>query len=306
MSSVYTIGESLVDLIFKNNQPVSAKAGGSMLNTSISLGRLGVPVHFISDFGNDQIGMLIESFLENNNVHTELIEKSDRRKSSLALAFLNENNDANYSFYKDIPEKRLAKTEVDFKENDILLFGSYYALEDSVREALIRIVSRAQDQGAIIIYDPNFRKPHKSQLKQVKSRIIENISYADIVRGSDEDFQMIFGLKSPSEAFVEINKAGCKNLIYTANKKGVMIKTPKLSLNLHTEEISPVSTIGAGDNFNAGIVWTLLKEGISKSKLSDLSESLWDKIGKNGIDFASDVCMSYDNYISKEFAEKFK
>jgi len=56
---VYTIGETVLDIIFKNNQPVSAKAGGSVLNSSVSLGRLGVDVYFISDYGSDEVGAML-------------------------------------------------------------------------------------------------------------------------------------------------------------------------------------------------------------------------------------------------------
>ena len=41
MRKIYTIGETVLDIIFKNGQPVASKAGGSMLNTAVSLGRRG-------------------------------------------------------------------------------------------------------------------------------------------------------------------------------------------------------------------------------------------------------------------------
>ena len=53
MRKIYAIGETVCDLIFKDDKPLAAKAGGSMLNASISLGRLKLPVNFISEFGND-------------------------------------------------------------------------------------------------------------------------------------------------------------------------------------------------------------------------------------------------------------
>ena len=43
MPDIYTIGETVLDIIFKNEQPVAAKPGGSMLNTSVSLVALVYP-----------------------------------------------------------------------------------------------------------------------------------------------------------------------------------------------------------------------------------------------------------------------
>ena len=66
-----------------------------------------------------------------------------------------------------------------------------------------------------------------------------------------------------------------------------------------------VSTIGAGDNFNAGIIYGLLKYNIGYHDLSTMSKETWEKIIRCGMDLASEVCQSYDNYISKEFATSY-
>jgi fructokinase len=304
MPRVFTIGESLIDIIFKDNQPVSANAGGSMLNTSVSLGRLGVPVQFISDFGKDQIGNILEEFLLQNQVGTDYVERYDDNKTSLALAFLNDKNDAQYSFYKNITHNRLKNIKIEFEEGDIFLFGSYYALDDTVRESLLRILLSAHEAGAIIIYDPNFRKPHLNELERLREKINENISFADIVRASDEDLELIFNANSADEAYQKIVQSGCNNLIYTSNKNEVVVRVQGMSANLSIPSIEPVSTIGAGDNFNAGLVWTLFREEISKKDIEHLPKKWWEKIAGMGIAFATDVCLQYDNYISIEFAVK--
>jgi fructokinase len=136
--------------------------------------------------------------------------------------------------------------------------------------------------------------------------ILENISMADIIRGSDEDFENIFNVKSSKETFEQIKKAGCQNLIYTASERGVFIHSEKFIKHYPVPTIKPVSTIGAGDNFNAGIIYTLYSENIFKDNINQIPEKKWDIISRNGIDFAQEVCMNWENYISKKFAEKYK
>jgi fructokinase len=299
---VFTIGETVLDIIFKDNQPVSAKAGGSVLNSSVSLGRLGVDVYFISDYGSDQVGNLIDDFLRENHVNTSKVVRFKEHKSALALAFLNENNDASYTFYKDFPEKRLPGLSVNFSKEDYLLFGSFFAITDSVRDSLLKILNDAREAGSTIIYDPNFRRPHLHELETVKPWILQNIGFADLVKGSDEDFELIFGATGPEEAYESVWNAGCSNLIYTSGPKEVVIRTLSVNMKLPVPSIKTVSTIGAGDNFNAGLVWSLYKENIHKEHINDLAEETWKKIAGNGILFASEVCRNYDNYISEEFA----
>lgn len=299
---VFTIGETVLDIIFKDNQPVTAKAGGSVLNSSVSLGRLGVDVNFISDYGEDQVGELIDNFLRENNVNTDLVVRFENHKSALALAFLDEKNDASYTFYKDFPNRRLQGLSVKFAADDYLLFGSFFAITESVRESLIKLLNKAREAGTTIIYDPNFRRPHLQELNKVKPWIVENMQFADVVKASDEDFDLIFNAGNPDESYIKVKNAGCDNMIYTSGPDEVYIYSPEVSLEVEVPAIQPLSTIGAGDNFNAGIVYSLLKKKFHAPDLKYLSSSSWEEIVKNGIAFAADVCMQYDNYISQEFA----
>ena len=65
---IYAVGETVYDILFKGEQPVAARPGGAMLNASVSLGRLGLPIHLITEIGNDQVGSQIQKFLKDNGV----------------------------------------------------------------------------------------------------------------------------------------------------------------------------------------------------------------------------------------------
>lgn len=302
MGKVYGIGETVLDIIFKDGKPLAAKAGGSMLNSLVSLGRLGVDVSYVSDYGKDDVGDLIDNFLKENQVNTDKVARFEDHRSAISIAFLSENNDANYNFYKDDPPERLTSTEIDFSDEDILLFGSFFSIAKAPRKKLISLLTQANDARTTIIYDPNFRKPHLKELPDLLPLIKENISFADIVRGSDEDFYNIFGANSAEQAYQHILENGCSNLIYTANKNQVVILAPSVSLWMDVEPINTVSTVGAGDNFNAGIIWTMVREELLKRDLEQLPTSIWRKMAEAGISFSANVCKSEENYISVEFA----
>ncbi len=304
MPRIFTFGETVYDIIFKNSQPIAAKAGGSMLNTSVSLGRLGLVVNFVSDMGRDMIGDTISSFLSENGVSTNYIERYDNHKSAIAIAFLDDRNDASYTFYKDFPEDRLSTLKLDFQEGDIVLFGSFFALTENVRSVLMKFIRQAHEKGCILIYDPNFRKPHLNELEKLRPFIIENIALADLVRASDEDFNLVFGAKNASDAFEIVKDTGCSNLVYTANSQNVIMMSQDYKVTAKVPFIKPISTIGAGDNFNAGLIWTLVNHTHTKKGVEHLPKEVMAQIITNGISFAAEVCLSYDNYISMEFAEK--
>jgi fructokinase len=303
--NIYTIGETLFDIIFKNGQPQAGKAGGAMLNSSVSLGRIGLPVHLISEYGDDDIGRIIDDFLKSNGVSTIFTDHFKEGSTALAIAVLNERNDASYSFYKNYPAKRLVMAFPVVRKDDIILCGSIYSITREIRERFVKFVKTSFANGAIVIYDPNFRKAHASELDELRPLIMENIMMASIIRGSDEDFQNIFGAVSPDEAW-NVIKQDCSCMVYTASSEGVYVRTTNFSGKFNVRKIKPVSTIGAGDNFNAGMIAAIYKNGITRDQLVIMGEDMWSKVISSGVDFASDVCMSYENYISDKYAAEVK
>lgn len=280
--------------------------GGAMLNSSISLGRIGLPVCFISEIGRDDIGNTIVDFLSVNGINTKSLYRFTEGNTALALAFLDEKEDAHYTFYKNYPEERLNIRFPKINENDIILFGSFFAISSAVRKPLLRFLKSAKKAGAIIIYDPNFRKPHKKDLPKLTGFIKENIEFADIIRGSCFDFQLIFNTKNADDTFARINESGKKILIYTAGENDVSFRSDQHSFSMEVPSINVVSTVGAGDNFNAGIIYSLRKLNVKKERIASLKIEEWKAILDSGITLGAIVCESPYNYISADFASKLK
>ncbi|HDS08561.1 MAG TPA: carbohydrate kinase [Bacteroides sp.] len=305
MQKIYAIGETILDIIFKNDQPRTAKPGGSSFNAAITLGRLGAPVSFISEMGNDRVGNMIQDFLAENGVDSTFMSRFENGQSAVALAFLNQNSDAEYMFYKDYPHQRLAVEFPEFKPDDLLLFGSFYALNPGIRPRVKALLGKARQAGAILLYDPNFRSTHLPDRDELLSVIGENMGYASIVRASDEDLRNIFRAENPEDAWACV-RPHCPVLLYTANAHGVFLRTETVELNLEVKPIEPVSTIGAGDTFNAGILFGLHRIGCTLEQVRALDRETWEGLIRMAIEFSREVCLSYENYLPVEYAASVK
>jgi fructokinase len=301
MRKIYAIGETLYDIIFKNEQPQAGKPGGAMLNSTVSLGRLKLPVSLISEYADDNIGQIIDRFLQRNGVRTDFVDHYTDGKTALAIALLDEKNDAHYTFYKNYPIRRLEMEFPVLLQDDIILCGSIYAITNEIRDKFVSFINSSAVNGAIVIYDPNFRDAHLSELQELKPLIVENMKMASIIRGSDEDFRNIFQARSPDDAW-EIVSNYCNCMVYTASSDAVFVRTKSFSGKFPIREINPVSTIGAGDNFNAGMIAAIYNNGITREELETMGEEKWSVIVSSGVGFATDVCLSYENYISEDFA----
>ena len=305
MRSVFGIGETILDIIFKEEQPYKAVPGGSVFNGLVSLGRLQVPVTFISEIGEDQVGELILRFMAQNHISTQYIDRFPDGKSPISLAFLDANRNAKYAFYKDYPTQRLEVPFPRIEADDIFIIGSYYALNPALRPRMVEFLQYAHERKAIIYYDLNFRKAHAHEAIRLMPTVLENLEYADIVRGSDEDFLNLFGEQAGDRVYADHIQFYCDRLITTYGAKGVDLYTSRFKQHYDALAIEPQSSIGAGDNFNAGLIFGLLKEDVRLKDLADLTPDSWERIIRHGMALAGEVCQSYDNYISTDFASRY-
>ena len=292
MRKVFGIGETILDIIFRNDQPQKAVPGGSVFNGLISLGRLNVPVSFISELGNDRVGDMIRDFMKDNHITTEFVDRFPDGKSPISLSFLDDDKNANYIFYKDYPAQRLEVPLPKIEKDDIFVFGSYYSLNPVLRTRMVEFLQYAQERKAIIYYDPNFRKAHAHEAIRLMPTVLENLEFADIVRGSDEDFQNLYGKSDAQEVYKEHIQFYCDRFLTTHGANGVNLHTRNFTRHFDSPQIQPLSTIGAGDNFNAGIIYGLLKYDVRHADLPSLDQETGGKIIRCGMDHASEVCPS--------------
>ncbi len=308
MRKVIGIGETVLDIIFRGNKPISAVPGGSVFNSMISLGRCGVKATIISEAGDDRIGRLTIDYLESNNVDSSNICVHKGTKSPLSLAFLNEKNDAEYIFYKDHPNDRLDFLCPDIQQDDIILFGSYYAVNPVIRQHVRSILEKAKERKAIIYYDVNFRPSHAGEIMKLTPNILENFEFADIVRGSNEDFKVLYNIDSADKIYKSEISFYCKKFIYTNSNNPIVLHADNgFRKEYPLKPLETVSTIGAGDNFNAGIVYGIISYGITKEDIENgPDEKTWDKLIACAEMFSADCCKSIDNSVSWDFGKNNK
>jgi fructokinase len=304
MRNVIGIGETVLDIIFKNDQPVAAVPGGSTFNGIISLGRAGINVSFISETGNDRVGERIVNFLKKNHVNADNINIYPESKSPLSLAFLDDNNDAEYIFYKDHPHDRLDFVYPDVHPNDIVMFGSYYAINPVIRPQVVAFLDYARNHGAIIYYDVNFRSSHNNELMKLTSNILENFEYADIIRGSIDDFRNMYNVEDTDKIYRGEIEFYCHQFICTNGAKNVEVRSDRVKKSYPVPNTRTVSTIGAGDNFNAGFIYGLIKNNVTKDIIDNgMDEALWNNVIECAQRFSDNACQSINNYISDDFGK---
>ncbi len=302
MRKIIGVGETVLDIIFRGNQPVKAVPGGSAFNAIVSIGRTGTPCVMATEVGDDHVGDIVTAFLHDNNVDTAYVFRSEGTQSHISLAFLDDNNDAQYQFYKNHAVLTMHKNMPDVQQGDVVLFGSYFAINPNLREYVSGFLRKAKERGAILYYDVNFRASHKKDLPETFDYILENMRQATVVRGSAEDFEILFGSTDVDDIYNNHIAPYCSCLVYTNAAKPIELRTPAAIGSFPAKAIETVSTIGAGDNFNAGFCYALIKENVTHPEcLGTMPVARWQSLIATGQAFSSAVCQSLDNYIPKGF-----
>lgn len=294
MPRVIGIGETVLDILFKNDQPQKAVPGGSTFNSIVSLGRAGVPCAMITQTGSDHIGDMICDFLRKNGVSDEFVCRHPNTKSHITLAFLNEHNDAQYEFYKDHATDLLDIPLPQITADDIVLFGSFFAINPVIRPVTCQLITEAHEAGAWLYYDVNFRKNHIDELPQILPNIEENMRLASVVRGSMEDFDYLFDLQEPDAIYERVCSL-CSTLILTDGARSIRVYERDKVTKYDVQRIETVSTVGAGDNFNAGYIYAKLR-GIDDQSSRIAMAQRWSQ----------DVCQQIGNNISDELVAQLK
>ena len=288
MNRIIGIGETVFDILFKDDQPQKAVPGGSTFNSIVSLGRAGVPCCMVTEVGGDHVGDLICNYLRDNGVSTEYVCRHEQVKSHISLAFLDEHNDAQYVFYKDHASVSLDGKLPVMGPDDVVLFGSFFAINPVIRPVVGGLLRAAREAGAWLYYDVNFRKPHIADLPNVMSNIEENMGLADLVRGSTEDFDNLYGLHD-GDAIYERVSHYCPTLILTDGARSIRVYSPEGCETYPVKAIETVSTVGAGDNFNAGYIYAMLQGMGDQASRIEIAQR-----------WSQDVCRQMGNNISDD------
>ena len=304
------LGETVMDILFKEIKddnaatseyvPFAAVPGGSTFNSMVSVGRSGVPCKFMGYTGNNKVGHQIVDFMVRNGISTEYFQIRENERAAISLAYLDSNGDADYTFYKEEPLAATDYSMPEFTDKDYFLFGSYYSICPGLRPQVSNILHTAHDAGTVIYYDINFRRSHSHQKLELLPVIQENCKLSSLVRGSADDFDILFGTRDPKEIYREHISAFCPIFICTAGAGHIYICTPKETFDFIVPQIPTneiVSTVGAGDSFNAGFLCAMYHHEINKDDLQQMDYNQWARLVENGIKYSSQVCRSRDNYI---------
>ena len=192
MKKIIAIGESILDTVYYNNRPERSFVGGRVSNAAAILGELGLPVSMVSECCTDKVGDWVVNFFNSHNVDTKSIDRYTDGSTPLAAIFRQDDAPDSIVNYGVYPDNRFNVIWPRIDEDDIVLFGSYYAIDEPQRERLFDLLTYARDRKAILIYLPGFQHGTQFNLTKVMPNILENFEVSTFVIDHDKDINNMF------------------------------------------------------------------------------------------------------------------
>jgi fructokinase len=270
-------GDALIDFL-----PVKAAngrdafmpvVGGSCLNVAIGIGRLGAPAGFVGGISTDLFGAMVTDHAAASNVD---LRYATRSAGPTKLAFVRTvDGEPNYTFYDEGTVSRswtYRPGSLPFAEIDAIHFGSTTLVDAKVAAETMRLVEEARG-STTLSFDPNCRPRLVRDKPEYVERMNQFASRAGIVRMSDSDFAFLHGGYAYAKRAEVLLAADTSLFIVTLGMRGAHAWHKRVgAIDVETPAVDVVDTIGAGDSFQAALLFALRAMGrIAPKSLAEIT-----------------------------------
>ncbi len=277
MFDVTALGEILIDFTFTGNSPSGNRLfeqnpGGAPANVLACLSRCGKKTAFLGTVGKDMHGQFLRSVLAQNGIDTAGLTEAENAFTTLAFVALSDTGERSFSFARQpgadtclTPETVLADR---IRDSRIFHFGSISLSAEPCRSATYHALSIAKEAGCVITYDPNYRASLWSDRDAAIRGMRAALPYADMVKISAEEAELITGCSAPEDAALSLVMKGIRVAAVTMGKDGALVAVPDGIAHVPTFDSFVKDTTGAGDAFWGGFLHAFLESGKSPAEVT--------------------------------------
>jgi len=229
--------------------------GGSAANTIIGMAKLGLNTACIGKVGTDSNGQMMIDYLKSNNVNIDNIIISEGETGEV-IGFVDSTGDRKLYVTPKVNDKILNKEiNRDFINNTkILHLTSFVGLNPEDPSIQTQMELLEELSGKIkISFDPGMLYVNRG--KEFMDKLI---SFTDILLINEQELLITTQKDNLDDAISEIEDK-VEILVIKRSKEGSIIKKGDEKYNIGIFNVDTVDTTGAGDAYNAGFLYGLIK-----------------------------------------------
>lgn len=230
--------------------------GSSSAITACALASLGADVRFVSVVGDDDFGKFCTSELERMGVNTEHVAALSGIKTGVTLSFSTPADRGLLTYAGSIPlltpdyipESLLRKATH-------LHFGSYY-LQDGMRPHWLELFKRLRSDSVSTSFDTGWDVGNQWDREGISALLAET----DLFIPSEDELLHIFPADRVTSVLENMLPPVAGMAAVKQGSRGASLRQHDGSaISAEPYVVTPVDTTGAGDCFNAGIIYGYLQ-----------------------------------------------
>lgn len=266
MVNVFVLGELNVDLIITGSDVTpewnreklvdtfDTVLGSSSAITAGGLSGLGVNVYFVSVVGDDLYGKICIENLKLIGIDTTYVRIDPSLKTGVTVSLTTKKDRALLTYMGAIPElKQEYLPDTLFQNASHIHFGSYF-LQKGMQSNWKEVFRKAKLNGISTSFDTGWDPDELWNTNE----IVELLEYTDLFIPSKDEFNRIFSIDSLDKAIRKLPTKRGTIAVKCGSKGACMIDKDSNLLKVPAFNITPKDTTGAGDSFNAGLIYGFL------------------------------------------------
>lgn len=265
---VFTIGDAMITMNPVSQGPLryvthfERKVGGAELNFAVGCARLGLKTRWLSRLGQDDFGRVIYNFARGEGVNVDDVKFVEGYPTSVNFKEIMQNGDGKTFYYRQ-QSPILTLSEEDIHESLlegvslVHLTGVFLAINAKNLTIVERILHLAKERNIPVSFDPNIRLKLWS-IEQAISTYEKIFPYVDILLTGLDEIRMISKIDSYEELEQFANNYKISNLVIKDGGNGSRLYRDGVWVVERAFKVQPVDTVGAGDGFNSGFIYSYL------------------------------------------------
>ena len=273
---ILAIGELLIDMtasVVNNKKMYTPNPGGAPANFLTMAQILGISTCFVGKVGDDYFGNFLKNTLEDQKVSIEGLKMDSRYPTTLAFVHLDK-GDSSFSFYRNkTADVMLEKHDINYdliSDTKAIYFGSLALIEEPLAGAANKFIKKAKKEDKMIFFDVNYRPTLWEKADLARDVILKEISYADVLKLSEQELYLLTEEDSLDSALLSIKKMKVPLTLITRGSKSTIIIYKDKAIEVKTYNTEVVDTTGAGDAFFGAVSYGLINANKSINNFSEL------------------------------------
>jgi sugar/nucleoside kinase (ribokinase family) len=261
---VLVIGELNVDLLLYGDvEPVFGQAeklvddavmtvGSSSAIFAHQAARLDLRVAFCGKVGSDAFGAFMTDRLKRAGIDTSAVVVDPALKTGLTVHLVRGTDRAMLTNMGAIPELRPEEVDPALLKNARHVHLGSYFLQEGIQEGLAELFARARAQGTTTSLDPGW-----DPAEDWDAGLEEALRETDVFMPNEEELLAITREAAVERALETL--VGVPTVVVKRGASGALSRSRKETARCVPPTVEIVDTTGAGDSFDAGFLFGMLR-----------------------------------------------